>query len=273
MDIDQPDPHFLLIADDTMNNRVAVILAAGKGTRMGLDLPKVLVPVLGRPMIEFVLEALDEAGVERKIVVVGHQAPLVREQLADWPGVEFVDQTEQLGTGHAVMVCREALADHTGGVMVLAGDSPLVQPASLQRLWTRFDQSDDEPQGKFACLLGTLLHDDPTGLGRIVRDAEGAFQGIVEHKDATDEQRNIREVNMSTYLFDGPSLLSALERLSCDNRQKEYYLTDCPAILLADGRRVDALSILQPCEAYSINSPDQLQEVERVMQELGYTAK
>ncbi|MEX0794693.1 MAG: NTP transferase domain-containing protein [Pirellulaceae bacterium] len=255
-----------------MNDRVAVVLAAGKGTRMGSDLPKVLVPVLGRPMIEYVLKALDKAGVTRKIVVVGHQADLVREQLATWPGVEFVEQTEQLGTGHAVMVCREALTSHTGGVMVVAGDSPLVQTESLAGLWDRFQQSKAEPQGPFACLLGTLIHEDPTGLGRIVRDAEGAFQEIVEHKDATPEQLKIDEVNMSTYLFDCPQLLTALEQLSCDNRQNEYYLTDCPAILLGHGKRVDALPILKPCEAYSINSPEHLREAERVMGDLGYTA-
>ncbi|WP_146432630.1 sugar phosphate nucleotidyltransferase [Blastopirellula retiformator] len=245
--------------------RLAVVLAAGKGTRMKSELPKVLVPALGRPMIEYVLDALSAVGVDRVLVVVGHQADLVRETLSNRVNVQFVDQTEQLGTGHAVMVCREQLADFEGSVVVLTGDSPLVQTASLEKLLTRFEQEE------MACLLGTLEKENPTGLGRIVRDAEGRFTGIVEEKDANDQQRQIREVNMSTYVFDCQKMLQSLDELTNENRQREYYLTDCPAILRQMGELVDASPVLAECEALSVNSMEDLRLVEEEMTRLGYT--
>lgn len=247
-----------------MNSPVAVVLAAGKGTRMKSELPKVLFPVCGRPMIHFVLDALEQVGVSRTIVVVGYRADQVREALSDRDGVEFADQTEQLGTGHAVQMAAPALRDHVGPVFVLAGDSPLVQPTSLRQLLERFSRGD------LAALLGTLEKADPSGLGRIVRDEAGKFQRIVEHKDASEAERAIREVNMSTYLFDGPALLEGLGQLSNDNAQGEYYVTDLPAIMLSKGHAVEAAAVLQPCEALSINTLDQLQLVEAKMRELGY---
>ncbi|RMF45464.1 MAG: glycosyl transferase family 2 [Planctomycetota bacterium] len=243
----------------------AVVLAAGRGTRMKSDLPKVLFPVLGRAMIHWVLDALEAAGIEQSIVVVGYQADKVRAELADRPGVQFALQEQQLGTGHAVQMCRGHLESHPGPVLVVAGDSPLIQPQSIRELTAHF-----RAEGDYACLLGTLMKDDPTGLGRIVREPSGRFVGIVEHKDASDEQLAIREVNMSTYLFDCAALLDALQRLSNDNAQGEFYLTDCPALLLESGRRVDALPVLRPCEALSINTVDELKIVEAKMREMGY---
>ncbi|MBM4002107.1 MAG: glycosyl transferase family 2 [Planctomycetes bacterium] len=242
---------------------MAVVLAAGMGTRMKSDLPKVLFPVCGRPMVHFVLDALQRAGVTRTIVVVGYRSDLVRAELAD-RSVEFAEQTERLGTGHAVKMCEPQLASHHGPVVVLAGDSPLVQDASLSVLFAEFDR--DLP----ACLLGTLKKDNPAGLGRIVRSASGAFQGIVEEKDATEEQRLIQEVNMSTYVFDARELRRALGLLRNDNRQREYYLTDCPGILLREGKDVRALPVLRPCESLSINTLEELAGVEAEMKRLGY---
>jgi UDP-N-acetylglucosamine diphosphorylase/glucosamine-1-phosphate N-acetyltransferase len=247
-----------------MNGPIAVVLAAGMGTRMKSDLPKVLCPVLGRPMIEFVLDALAKAGVERTIVVVGYRADDVKLALANRPNVEFVLQTERLGTGHAVQIAKEKLVGHDGPVVILAGDSPLVQRDSIRDLLNHFQN--ERP----ACLLGTLVKSNPTGLGRIVRNADGGFEGIVEEKDATPEQRQITEVNMSTYVFAGAELLHALGKLKNDNRQGEYYLTDCPSILLREGKRVEALPILRPCEAMSINTPEELQAAAAEMIQLGY---
>lgn len=243
-----------------MNSTLAVVLAAGKGTRMQSDLPKVLVPVCGRPMIRYVIDALHRAGIERIVVVVGYQAHLVRDELADEPGIEFVEQTEQLGTGHAVMVCRQQLASHHGPVLIVTGDSPMLQATSVQALEAEFAAT------RPACLLGTAHHPEPQGLGRIVRTADGKFDRIVEQKDASPEQRQITEVNLSTYLFDSDELLGALERLSSDNAQGEYYLTDCPGILKATGKQVRALPLLEPCEALSINNLDDLALVEQEMQ-------
>lgn len=238
---------------------VAVVLAAGKGTRMRSELPKVLFPVLGRPLVEYVLDAVEQAGIRRTIVVVGYRAELVRETLSHRSSLEFVTQEVQQGTGHAVAVCRPLLADHEGPVLVVTGDSPLTQAASLRALL------DERNASSAACVLGTLIKDDPQGLGRIVRDASGTFVGIVEEKDASEPQRAIREVNMSTYVFAGPDLLRALDQLKNDNRQGEYYITDCPGILRREGQEVRALPILKPCEALSINSPDELEIVEREM--------
>lgn len=243
-----------------MAANVAVVLAAGKGTRMKSDLPKVLVPVCGRPMIDYVLDALEACGVERVLVVVGYRRELVEETLSSRRGVEFVHQAEQLGTGHAVMVCRTKLADFDGPVLVVTGDSPLVEPRSLSALLADFQR------GRPACLLGTVEKDDPTGLGRIVRDQTGAFLGIVEEKDATPEQRRIKEVNLSCYAFNCHDLLSALDRIRPSNTQQEYYLTDCPGVLRGAGRDVRALKILQPHEALSINNRDELAAVETVLQ-------
>ena len=243
-----------------MSDPIAIILAAGKGTRMESDLPKVLVPVLGRPMIRYVLDAVREARIRRMLVVVGYRSRLVREELAGESGVEFVEQPEQLGTGHAVMMCRPALAEHDGGVLILAGDSPLTQASSLERLIGEFEQSGP------ACLIGTAFKDNPTGLGRVIRNSAGEFVQIVEEKDATPDQRAIQEVNMSTYVFRARDLLWALDRLTTENSQKEYYITDCPGILQDDGRLVRAEAALQPCEAMSINTLAELAAVESEMQ-------
>ena len=144
-----------------MNRRIAIVLAAGKGTRMKSELPKVLIEVCRRPMILYVLDALEAAGVDEMLVVVGYRADLVRRTLAGHPKVRFVDQTEQLGTGHAVMMCREALAHHEGPVLIVTGDSPLAQPDSLSRLLAEFDRR------RPACLLGTAHKDNQIGRAHV----------------------------------------------------------------------------------------------------------
>jgi bifunctional UDP-N-acetylglucosamine pyrophosphorylase/glucosamine-1-phosphate N-acetyltransferase/UDP-N-acetylglucosamine pyrophosphorylase len=144
--------------------------------------------------------------------------------------------------------------------VVVAGDSPLMQASSIGKLLAEYERS------KSACILGTAHKADPHGLGRIVRDAAGKFTGIVEEKDATPEQRKITEVNLSTYVFHGPDLLRSLEGIRSDNAQGEYYITDCPGVLLAEGKDVRALPVLEPCEVLSINSMDELGIVEEAMQ-------
>ena len=248
-----------------MREPCAVVLAAGKGSRMKSDLPKVLCPVVGRPMIHFVLDALEKAGICRHVVVVGHEAASVKAELSMREGeIEFVLQSPQLGTGHAVQMCRQNLAHHDGPTMVVAGDSPLIQPSSLRKLLDHFAAT------RPALLLGTLEKPDPTGLGRIVRNDQGEFIGIVEHKDASEQQLAIREVNMSTYLFQTPDLLQVLEQLSDDNAQSEYYLTDVARLLRKAGRPVAAIPVLEECESLSINNVDELQQVDEKMRAMGY---
>jgi bifunctional N-acetylglucosamine-1-phosphate-uridyltransferase/glucosamine-1-phosphate-acetyltransferase GlmU-like protein len=185
--------------------------------------------------------------------------------LAGRTNVEFALQTERLGTGHAVTMAREHLVGHAGPVVVVAGDSPMIQAASIRKLLAHFDEH------RPACLLGTLHKPNPAGLGRIVRDERGEFVGIIEEKDATPDQRQITEVNMSTYVFAGPELLHALDQLKNENRQKEFYLTDCPGILRSEGKLVQALPVLEPCEALSINTVDELAQVEAEMRKMGYS--
>jgi bifunctional UDP-N-acetylglucosamine pyrophosphorylase/glucosamine-1-phosphate N-acetyltransferase/UDP-N-acetylglucosamine pyrophosphorylase len=242
--------------------KVAVVMAAGKGTRMNSELPKVLVPVCGRPMIDYVLDALAAAGVDRTIVVVGYRADDVRSALASREHLQFALQEQQLGTGHAVMMCRPLLAEHRGPVLIVAGDSPLMQPASLRALL------DDFERRPAACILGTGYKDNPTGLGRVVRDTQRNFLAIVEEKDATAAQKSIREVNLSCYVFDCQALLLALEQIRSDNSQREYYLTDCPGVLKSEGKEVRALDVLQPCETLSINTMQELEAVEATMKTL-----
>src|SRR5262245_40035676 len=162
-----------------MHQPIAVVLAAGMGTRMKSDLPKVLVPVLGRPMIEYVLDALSAAAIGRTIVVIGYRAEDVRQALAGRRGLEFAVQSERLGTGHAVKMAQPLLTGHAGSVVIVAGDSPLLQASSVTKL---LHHTQEHPA---ACLLGTLHKPNPAGLGRILRNAAGQFTGIVEEKDAT----------------------------------------------------------------------------------------
>jgi bifunctional UDP-N-acetylglucosamine pyrophosphorylase/glucosamine-1-phosphate N-acetyltransferase/UDP-N-acetylglucosamine pyrophosphorylase len=150
-------------------------------------------------------------------------------------------------------------------VLIVAGDSPLLQVGSIRRLLDEF------VAGNYACLLGTLIKDNPTGLGRIVRNSEGVFERIVEEKDASPQEKQIREVNMSTYLFQARDLLSALDKLENSNAQGEFYLTDCPALLRRSGAKVDAKPVLAACEALSINTIDELDAVEAKMLQMGYS--
>lgn len=229
---------------------------------MKSDLPKVLVPVGGRPMIRYVIDGLREAGVKRIVVVIGYKSDLVRQELTDESDIDFAVQEEQLGTGHAVMMCREQIESHEGPVVIVTGDSPMLQASSVKTLLDDFAGSSP------ACLLGTAHRDDPTGLGRIVRDADGTFTGIVEHKDCTPEQLAVTEVNMSTYVFDAAELLASLDQLTTDNAQGEYYITDAPGLLLKADKEVRALAALQPCEALSINTVDDLSVVEAEMERI-----
>ncbi len=242
-----------------MNEPVAIILAAGKSKRMMSELPKVLHPACGRPIVEYVLDAARQAGATRLILVVGHKADQVEAALNHHADVEFALQTEQLGTGHAVMSAQGLLKDHQGPVLVLAGDTPLLKGESLAGLLTALTSE------QAACVVGTAETENNFGLGRIVRDGNGEFLRIVEQRDATPEEQKIREINTGCFAFDGPSLFQALEQVRPENAQGEYYLTDCAEILRRNGKRVIATCTLGIQEAMGVNTQEQLAEVESVM--------
>ena len=244
-----------------MNPPVAIVLAAGKSTRMKSSLPKVLHEVCGRPMIEYVLDAVRAAGVQRIVVVIGHQADRVRGELSGHDDVDFALQSEQLGTGHAVMMCEAALADHDGKALILAGDTPLLRGESLAELLGVLDSEEA------ACVIGTAVTEQNEGLGRIVRDGQGEFVRIVEQKDAAPEEAAIEEINTGCFAFDSKLLFQSLQQIRPNNVQGEYYLTDCPAVLLAEGRRVVASPSLNIEEAMGVNTRVQLAEVSRVIQQ------
>ena len=238
----------------------AVILAAGKGTRMQSDLPKVMHEVADRPMLHWVIDACREVGVDRIVVVVGHRADLVEASLRDATDVEFVTQEDQLGTGHAVDQARplfQANADRD--VLVLCGDGPLIGSETLRTL------VETHRSAAADATLATSVIDDPSGYGRIVRDADGDFERIVEQKDATDAELAIREVNPSYYCFRAGPLFDRLARTDNENANGEYYVTDVFGIAREDGARVSVVAAVPPEDILSINDADQLSEVDRIM--------
>jgi bifunctional UDP-N-acetylglucosamine pyrophosphorylase / glucosamine-1-phosphate N-acetyltransferase len=240
------------------NDVAAIVLAAGKGTRFRSDQAKVLHRAAGRTLVGHVLEALRPLGLAQVIVVVGHQADEVRAEVEslEIPGLTTVVQADQRGTGHAVQQAVPALADSIDRVMVLAGDTPLITTAWLERLLA------DGVEGAGAMLTAQLV--DPSGYGRVLRDREGAVEGIVEHKDASPAQLMVGEINAGMYVVERGRLLGALAQLDDDNEQGEIYLTDVVRIL-ADGERSFA-GTEAPAEVIAgVNDRTQLAEAAAVL--------
>jgi bifunctional UDP-N-acetylglucosamine pyrophosphorylase/glucosamine-1-phosphate N-acetyltransferase len=238
----------------------AIILAAGKGTRMGSDLPKVVHRVAGRAMVAWVVDAVREAGAERIILIVGHGAEHVRAVFAGADkDLEFVVQDRQLGTGHATLCAAPALRGFDGDVLVLAGDGPLIRAETIRAMCRRHRDTGA------AATLATSVIDDPTGYGRVLRDEAGRFRAIVEHRNASPEEREIREVYPSYACFDARRLFAMLERLEPDRVSGEHYVTDVPAMLRAAGERVELIDAVPPEDVLSINTPEQLAEVDAIL--------
>jgi bifunctional UDP-N-acetylglucosamine pyrophosphorylase/glucosamine-1-phosphate N-acetyltransferase len=238
---------------------VGVILAAGLGTRMKSDLVKVLHPVCGRPMVAYVIDALEQAGADRIVAVVGHQSERVKQCFGD--RIEYALQAKQLGTGHAVMQTKSLLADYSGIVIVANGDAPLLQAETLHNL-VKYHK-----ERRLAATVLTAVLENPAGYGRVMRDEAGNVLRIVEHKDATTAEREVREINTGMYAFSGAHLFDALARIGTGNAQGEFYLTDVIGILRAEGLQVGAMAVPYPQEALGINDRVQLAEVDRLMRE------
>jgi bifunctional UDP-N-acetylglucosamine pyrophosphorylase/glucosamine-1-phosphate N-acetyltransferase len=235
----------------------AIVLAAGQGTRMNSDLAKVLHPMCGRPLLEHVLGALAETGVARVLVVIGHQRERVREAFAGAP-VEWVVQAEQRGTGHAIQMAAPALAGFRGTLLVVCGDTPLLRGATLHALLERHAAT-----GAAVTVLSTRVP-DASGYGRIVREAASGRVRIVEERDATPAQKAIDEINSGIYAFRYPVLEGVLDRLTTENAQGEYYLTDTLSLIQDAGHRAAVECAEDWRELLGINTPAQLAEVERI---------
>lgn len=248
-----------VIGGQFMLTRYAIILAAGQGTRMKSKLYKVLHPVCGKPMIQHVVDQISKLQIEKIVTIIGHGAEKVKAQLGQQS--EYVLQAEQLGTGHAVMQAKELLSKKLGTTIVVCGDTPLIKAETMGALF----QHHEEAGAKVTIL--TAQADDPTGYGRIVRNHDGFVEKIVEHKDASEVERFITEINTGTYCFDNQALFDALDLVTNDNVQGEYYLPDVIEILKNKGEIVTAFKTSDFEETLGVNDRVALSEAEKIMRQ------
>ncbi|EMY4799383.1 TPA: bifunctional UDP-N-acetylglucosamine diphosphorylase/glucosamine-1-phosphate N-acetyltransferase GlmU [Bacillus pacificus] len=240
-----------------MSNRFAVILAAGKGTRMKSKLYKVLHPVCGKPMVQHVVDQVSQLGLQKLVTVVGHGAEMVQEQLGNVS--EFALQAEQLGTAHAVDQAASVLANEEGTTLVICGDTPLITAETMEALLQQHKEA-----GAMATVL-TAYIEEPAGYGRIVRNENGHVEKIVEHKDANEKELAIKEINTGTYCFDNKALFASLSKVSNDNVQGEYYLPDVIEILKNEGHIVSAYQTEHFDETLGVNDRVALSQAEIIM--------
>ena len=240
------------------NNTMAIVLAAGKGTRMKSKKSKLVQKIYGKEVVRRAVENAEKAGVGEIVAVVGYMKEEVMAVLGD--KVKYAVQDEMLGTGHAVLQAKEYLKGKKGKVLVLNGDVPLIRPETLNKLLEKSIENKE-----YATLL-TAIYDNPKGYGRIVRDEGGNIAAIVEEKDTTDDQKEIKEINAGIYCFDIEELLAALENLSPDNAQGEYYLTDVIEIMNKKGLKTGAVVVEDNTEILGINDRIQLEMLTKVLQ-------
>ncbi|EIT84187.1 bifunctional N-acetylglucosamine-1-phosphate uridyltransferase/glucosamine-1-phosphate acetyltransferase [Fictibacillus macauensis ZFHKF-1] len=242
-----------------MSNRYAVVLAAGQGTRMKSSLYKVLHPVCGKPMVQHVVDQITKLHTNKIVTVVGHGADLVKEQLGS--SSEYVLQEEQLGTAHAVSQAKQLLANEEGTTLVVCGDTPLMTAETMEKLLAEHQKA-----GAKVTIL-TAHAENPAGYGRIIRQADGTVARIVEHKDASEEERLVQEINTGTYCFDNQALFTALASVSNDNVQGEYYLPDVAEILKKQGEVVAAYQTASFDETLGVNDRVALSQAEQIMKQ------
>ena len=241
-----------------MTNTKVIILAAGKGTRMKSDLAKVLHEVNHKPMICHVLDMVRQVNPEEIYLVIGHQADKVREATKKYD-VNYVEQTQQLGTGHAVMVVEPALKNYDGMTIILCGDVPLLKSETVKALRDKYRQ--EQLDG----VILTVRLDDPKHYGRIVRGADGYVERIVEYRDAAEDERKIQEINSGIYCFNTAELFNALKQIKNQNDQKEYYLTDVIGIMVGKRKKIGTLIIEDEMQVHGVNDVEDLRRAEAAL--------
>ncbi len=240
-----------------MSKLKAVILAAGKGTRMKSDLPKVVHTIDGKCLVDYAIEAAKGAGADEVCLVVGYKSDVVKESIQN-KDVAFVMQEEQLGTGHAVKCAKDFMGED-GQTMILFGDTPLITAKTLKNLADYHKE-----KGNTVTVLSAMM-EDPTGYGRIIRDEKGNFVKSVEHKDANEKELASHEVNSGMYIFDTKELKEALEKITPNNAQGEYYLPDTLTIIKEKGLRVDAYALDNPEDITGVNDQEQLKAATEII--------
>lgn len=246
-------------------NKCAIILAGGEGKRMKSLKPKTLCEVLGKPMLQWVIDALRKAGIDNICVVKGFAKEYIDDYLSALPyEVSTAYQAERLGTGHAVMMAKDFLKENKGSVIILGGDAPFMDADTIAKAYEEHISTE-----AFATVISAVI-DDPTGYGRITREENGSLKAIVEQKDADENILKIKEINSGGYWFDTEGLLSVLDRITSENNAKEYYLPDALKLLLGDGKRVSVYVASNPDTVLGANDPEQLKGLEEIAKAKGY---
>jgi len=249
-----------MLEDLEKRKLATIILAAGKGTRMRSDLAKVLHYICGKPMLFYPLELARNAGSEIIVAVVGHQSDIIRKKVKD-RDIIFVEQKEQLGTGHAILQTRDVLKDFEGDILILCGDVPLLLPSTIEAL------IGCHLTNNATVTVMTTLLDDPVGYGRIVKGRGDNILKIVEERDATDEEKRIKEINSGIYCVKSGFLLDAVARIGNENAQGEYYLTDILEIAVRKKYKAISFVIDDSLEVMGINTIEDLERADRVIEE------
>lgn len=240
------------------NNYKGIVLCGGLGKRMNSEIPKALHKIFDKCIAEYVVDAMMKAGINDICMVVGHKSEIVKEYFKDYQNVSYALQKELLGTGHAVMQATNFISENDN-ILVINGDMPLISSESITDFISYFEENNYA-----ACALTAIL-DDPFGYGRIIRYGENLFKKIVEQKDASESEKEIKEVNLGVYLYKGKELLSSLSKLTNDNAQGEYYITDTLYHILLDNKLVGAYTLKDSIESKNVNSREELAEAAKTM--------
>ena len=238
---------------------IATILAAGKSTRMKSSMPKVLVEICGKPILSWVIDSVKKSGISRIITVIGNNKEKIKDLYSN-SGMEFVEQREQLGTGHAVKITKSVLGGFRGIITVLQGDMPLIKPETIRRLINKHKR-----QKADVTILTTCMN-DPGSYGRILRGKDGIVKGIIEEADAGHGEREIKEINSGVYAFNAEPLFKALRLINQNNKKGEYYLTDVISVLHGMGKKIESLCVTDSAQMYGVNTQRELVRVTKIAQ-------